>query len=241
MSRISLYTIGLFALTVILSVLVALFPAHASAQNMLKQREAAWSAWHKSTDALWVKWRSEKLPGPMRLGIQMDLERFPAGLVAAGVLPEGDDHAWTEGCSGFEEVLVHATHEIASPMGVEGWAEWRAVHRVMCGPIEDERGLLENTFKRLSSQLPAAHSGLSWPSLVLDELRAEDWDCMASQVPDALRQGLDRHEGLKWVARKCRLEPSLVFGDAQRCSECTAHPRQPRQPTIQTWASMGQH
>lgn len=211
-------------------------PALAQGQNSLQEREAAWSVWHQSSDAIWMKWRAELLPDKVRQGVQEDMSRFPAQLVQAGVLPAGDDHAWTEGCAAFEGALVHATHEIASPMGVEGWREWRAVHRVMCGPIAHEHALLASAFSRMVPDLLPAPATLSWASLVLEELPEEDWDCMASQVPAALRRGLDRHEGLKWVARQCRLEPSLVFGDAQRCNGCTSHPRQPRRPTIQTWA-----
>lgn len=220
----------------VLALSLAAGPWDAHAQQVIQERESAWAAWHQAQDRIWVLWRTQGLQAHMQQGVEQDLERFPAALVAAGVLPAGDDHAWTEGCADFGQALAQATHDIVSPIGVEGWAHWRAVHRVMCGPLDNERALIQATFDRMVPQWLGPSPTLSWASLVLDELEEEQWECMASQVPNALRQGLDRHEGLKWVARQCRLEPSWVFGDAQRCTLCTSHPRQPRSPVSETWA-----
>lgn len=214
---------------------VATCPALATPSTAV-EREHAWLAWSLNVDEIWRRWRMDELDETTLPGFKADMDRIPRALMEAGVLPEGDDHAWTVGCSAFSESLFTALDQAVSPVVLEQWVQWRGVYRVMCGPLEDERSHLKAALSRMAPLLPPSPSSISWEGLLLDEVPSSTWECMADHVPVAFKEGLDRHEGLKLVARECGVDPGVVFGQAQRCEGCVSHPRRPKQLLFQTWA-----
>lgn len=166
-------------------------------------------------------------------GVSEQLTRERRGtqkaLLEAGVLSDG--HAWPAGCSAFRQVLAQRLEALETPAGLDEWTDWRNTYLVSCqaDAARDTAGWAPLVTARVSGLLAGdtAASGVpAWQvsTALLQGVPATAWTCMAAHMPEAVRQGLDRHEGLRYVARACQVADG-VFGSAVACMACGPHPR----------------
>jgi len=167
----------------------------------------------------------------LRAGLAADRGQLQKELLDVGILADG--HAWPAGCLGFKNVLANRLASVKTAAGLDEWADWRHVYLVSC-QVDASRNQQEWSplVARALAQLPY-ETLQEWPSsinvgefssVLLRRVPDQAWTCMAAHVSDAVRQGLDRHEGLRYVARVCQVDDS-VFGEGVSCMACGAHPR----------------
>lgn len=202
-------------------------------------REKAWAQWQQASADLGRWERLRALPSPVQEALFSEAQGLEPALVEAGVLAHS--HAWPAGCAPVQEILDGALAHAQTPLGMEAWRDWRAVYQVTCGPAGPD---LQEDVQALTQALERVRTTTlkDWtlPSHVdawfLGALPDAVWRCMRDQVPEALRSGLDRHEGLAFVARQCAVDPEEVFGEAVRCLDCAGHPQVPQRRLRQAWA-----
>lgn len=158
--------------------------------------------------------------------LKADRQGTQDALLEQGVLADG--HAWPAGCSAFRQVLNERLGALTTATGLNEWNDWRRVYVVSCQvDATADVARWATAFEQRVEQ-----EGLAPPSLsaghvrqaVLEGIPAQAWTCMAAHVPEAVRQGLDRHEGLRYVARACQISDQ-VFGAGVSCMACGPHPR----------------
>jgi len=171
---------------------------------------------------------AEQPEAPEGLGdrLKADRQGTQDALLKEGVLADG--HAWPAGCSAFRQVLNERLGALTTATGLSEWNDWRRVYVVSCQvdaatDIARWAPLFE---QRVEQEGMAPPSLPAWQvrQAVLEGVPVQAWTCMAAHVSEAVRQGLDRHEGLRYVARACQVSDQ-VFGAGVACLACGPHPR----------------
>ncbi len=189
-------------------------------------KERVTSAWENT-----IKANDHQAPPPAPNDADGGSEDMPKRLTDAGVL--ADEHAWPAGCHAFRELLEGRWDSLKTPAQVNDWNDWRVVYVVTCQvdavknrdqwlpAITDVLGRLEPW---TTQHLWAVVTPHQVAQSLLERVSPQALTCMAAHVPEAIRQGLDRHEGLRYVAKACMVSDT-VFGSAVSCLACGAHPR----------------
>lgn len=209
-------------------------------------RERVWSAWERSASAIERRVRANALPAHLAPIAEETGRALEDELVARGVAP--DPHGWPAGCKGFGEALAFDLERALDLRRLESWLDWLAVFRVTC-PTEATEPMEPLWDTLWAGKLDALKGWSLAPFLAavpeadaratfLAPLPTTQRQCMQQELPEALRMGFDRHEGLRHVAHECGLSPEAMFGGAVRCADCGPHPR--RRPSRMREALVGQ-
>ena len=211
---------------------VALSPLRPGVSDTPVGREQVWSRWEMNLSAVELRVRQQAVPEAQKFLLDEERPDVEQALIARGVLT--NPHDWPAGCSSFAEGLLLEMGKPQSPRSVEHWLNWLTVFRVQC---HAEAGRYEPQWRQaLGAQLDqmdgwsTATFSKAVPrqdalNTLLVEIQPALRTCLEQAQPEALRQGLDRHQGLRYMANQCRVSTEAVFGRAARCSECGPHPR----------------
>lgn len=197
-------------------------------------RERVWSHWELNQWAVELRIRQQRLPEALAPLVESeDKVSLEQALIARGVLTT--PHDWPAGCSSFAEGLQQAIDRPMVPRAVEEWLDWVGVFRISCAS-EKAHGYEQALEAGLSTQLDRLDGW--WTTAFSKAVTRQDvlatflakptpevQACLEQALPEALRQGLDRHEGLRHMANSCKVSTEALFGRAARCHECGPHPR----------------
>lgn len=211
---------------------VTLSPLRPGVSETPVGREKVWSRWEMNLSAVELRVRQQAVPEEQKFLLDDERPDVEQALIARGVLT--NPHDWPAGCSSFAEGLLLEMGKPQSPRSVESWLNWLAVFRVQCnaevGRYEPQwRQALGAQLDQMDGWSTAAFSQAVPRQDVLNTLLVEMQPalrvCLEQAQPEALRQGLDRHQGLRYMASQCKVSTEALFGRAARCSECGPHPR----------------
>lgn len=195
------------------------------------EKEAGLTQWRQAIRQVDRAAEAPSAPEALADALAQDRQGTQKQLLESGVL--ADEHAWPAGCSAFRQVLEERLQAIATPSGIDEWVDWRNVYLVSCqaDAARDTakwQPLLTQKLEALPPEtVGRAFAGVSpaqMSHVLLGSLPTSAWTCLAVAMPEAVRLGLDRHEGLRYVARSCQVADS-VFGSAVSCLACGPHPR----------------
>lgn len=197
-------------------------------------RELVRSDWYRTAQAIELRVRQGKVSQPFLAAYQQDRIQPLSALSQEQVLP--DDHAWPSGCSSFGLVLEQTLDRVRTPQGMSRWLDWRMVHSVVCLSDKEQAADDAHWAARVVAPLAVMQEWAlapfvravpleAWVTQAIRPLPLSDLACMRAEWPQALRRGLDRHEGLRYMAKACGLSPEAVFGSTVKCDGCGGHPR----------------
>ena len=193
------------------------------------EKEAVLAVWRQAIRQH-ERW-ADSARAPEGASEQLSRERqgTQKALLEEGVLTDG--HAWPAGCRAFRQVLAQRLEAIEAPAGLDEWTDWRNTYLVSCqaDAARDTAGWTPLVTARVEKMVGGSDTASRLPAwkvstALLEGVPASAWTCMAAHMPEAVRQGLDRHEGLRYVARACQVADG-VFGSAVSCMACGPHPR----------------
>lgn len=195
-------------------------------------REVVWSLWARNQAEVDRRQRVDRWPTAFSKQVEQEKGSIESALIEQGVLTT--THDWPAGCTSFAQTLEQSLPTVLTPRDMEHWLNWMTVFRVSCSN-DTERwepvwrhgvaNRLEAMGRWVTEPFEKAVARSDALDTFLNPLLPELSQCLVQAQPEALRQGLDRHEGLRFMATSCGVSSAVLFGSAAQCLECGPHPR----------------